>query len=833
MTEIIHPSVYLIGVKSMEDSGLFALDTLKVAAAWIDREYIHKNANNRYCSAVNRLLGEVVGRSLIDIWGGETFDTYLKTDLDTCLSGHEVHRETSLDFPSLGLHLCKILYHPYPDTGGNPTGAIVMIHDLIEPKTDKMNLQASFENLTKASQEAIILVRDGVIEETGETFERLFGHPGEDAEGKPISGLIAPDCRAQTMEQIQEQTGGIFKTVGLRDENFRFPMEVNFRRFRLEGQELSVWAVRDLTKFEEIKQQAKAYQKHLEQMVKAQTERIEKRESKYRSFYENAIEGMFRVDTNGRLVNANAALARMYGYDRPEDLLEKASDLGDAYTRPKDGGKVGKMLQEEGVARDLETELYTKNGDRKWARMNVRAEKDKGGRILYYEGTLEDITEKKWAEDRYRNIFLNATEGIFQITPEGRCFNANPALARIHGFSSPEELMENATDISTQLHVDVETWYNYLALMEENGYVRDHLWKMYRKDGSIAWLSCNARVVRDETGKVLYHEGTIQDITEKRLMIQQILMQRDLALKLAQTGAVDAGLALVLEAAVKASGMESGGIWLKEPGEDMKLISSINFSPAFEKKCSLIAVGLRHWRRMMNKRRMVMVPARESMPNIYEEGYKCAAVIPILHDGQVIASFNLFSRTKDTISEQVLINLDFLAGQLGSIIVRMGIQQQVEQEIKTRREAEKALHAERQGLEEANIALKVLLGQREKDKEDLEQRFVSNVNELVLPYLEKLKKGRLEVLQRSTLHLIELNLKEILSPFRHNIRNFNLTPRQMDIVNLIKQGRTTKEIAGLLNTTKDAIDKQRFIIRKKLGVNKDKVNLRSLLLSFQ
>lgn len=228
-----------------------------------------------------------------------------------------------------------------------------------------------------------------------------------------------------------------------------------------------------------------------------------------------------------------------------------------------------------------------------------------------------------------------------------------------------------------------------------------------------------------------------------------------------------------------------------------------------------------------------MVPARESMPNIYEEGYKCAAVIPILHDGQVIASFNLFSRTKDTISEQVLINLDFLAGQLGSIIVRMGIQQQVEQEIKTRREAEKALHAERQGLEEANIALKVLLGQREKDKEDLEQRFVSNVNELVLPYLEKLKKGRLEVLQRSTLHLIELNLKEILSPFRHNIRNFNLTPRQMDIVNLIKQGRTTKEIAGLLNTTKDAIDKQRFIIRKKLGVNKDKVNLRSLLLSFQ
>ncbi|OPY68362.1 MAG: putative diguanylate cyclase YegE [Syntrophorhabdus sp. PtaU1.Bin050] len=817
----------------MKDSGLFALDILDVAAAWINREYIHKNANNRYCSAVSRRLDEVVNRSLADIWGIETFDTYLKTDVDRCLSGHQVRREISLDFPTPGLRLCKILYHPYPDTGGEPTGAVVMIHDLIEPETEKVNLQTSFEYLTEASREAIILVRDGVIEETGETFGRLFGYAGKDARGKPISDLIAPDHRVRSMEHIHGQAGGIFKTVGLRHENLRFPMEVNFRRVRLEGRELAIWAVRDLTKFEEIKHQVEVYQEHLEQMVNAQTQQIEKRESKYRSFYENAIEGMFRVDANGRLVSANTALAKMYGYDRPEDLIEKAADLGDAYTKPKDGGKVTKLLQDEGVARDLETELYTKDGGRRWARMNVRAEKDKNGRILYYEGTLEDITEKKWAEDKYRNIFLNATEGIFQITPEGRCFNANPALARIHGFSSPEELMENATDISTQLHVDVETWYNYLALMEENGYVRNHLWKMYRKDGSIAWLSCNARVVRDENGQVLYHEGTIQDITDKQLMVDQILMQRDLALRLAQTGAVDAGLALVLETAVKASGMESGGIWLKGSGEDMKLISSINFSPAFEKKCSFMAVGSRHWKRMMNKSRMVMAPTRESMPNIYEEGYKCAAVIPILHDGQVIASFNLFSRTKDMISEQVLINLDFLAGQLGSIIVRMGIQQQVEQEIKTRREAEKALQAERQGLEEANIALKVLLGQRDKDKEDLEQRFVSNVNELVLPYLEKLKKGRLEVLQRSTLNLIETNLKEILSPFRVNIRNFNLTPRQMDIVTLIKQGRTTKEIAGLLNTTKDAIDKQRFIIRKKLGVNKDKTNLRSLLLSLQ
>ena len=74
-------------------------------------------------------------------------------------------------------------------------------------------------------------------------------------------------------------------------------------------------------------------------------------------------------------------------------------------------------------------------------------------------------------------------------------------------------------------------------------------------------------------------------------------------------------------------------------------------------------------------------------------------------------------------------------------------------------------------------------------------------------------------------------LKQIISPFLHNVRSFNLTPRQLEIVTLIKEGKTTKEIAELLYASKDAIDMQRFLIRKKLGLNKDKTNLRSLLLS--
>ena len=563
-----------------------------------------------------------------------------------------------------------------------------------------------------------------------------------------------------------------------------------------------------------------------------QTKDISKKEDDYRSVYENAVEGMFRADVDGRLVSANAAFARIYGFDRPDDLVKKSLKFRNIYTNPKDRKRINKLLRDKGEALNQEAELHTRDGSMRWARMNVRAEKDENGRILCYQGTLEDITEKKQAEDKYWNIFFNATEGIFQVTPEGRLINANPALVRIHGFDSLEELSENCMDVGKQLHVNVKTWYEYLELIGKDGHVHDHLWSMYRKDGSIAWLLINARAVYDEAGKILYHEGTVQDITEKKNMVDQILMQRDLAIKLAQTGDVGEGLTLILETAVKASGMESGGIWLKKHGgEYLELISSIGLSPKMEKKLRVAPVGSLSWKLMMNQRRILTIPSNESMPATTEEGYKHAATIPILHDGRVIASFNLFSRARETISEQALISLDFLAGQLGNIIVRIGAQQKLEQEIKTRTEAENALFAERQSLEEANIALKVLLRQREKDKEELEQRFVSNVSELVLPHMEKLKKSRLDGLQRTTLGLIETNLKEILSPFRYNVHNFNLTPRQFEIVSLIRQGRTTKEIAELLNATKDAIDKQRFIIRKKLGVNNDKINLRSLLLS--
>ncbi|MDD3473492.1 MAG: LuxR C-terminal-related transcriptional regulator, partial [Syntrophaceae bacterium] len=162
---------------------------------------------------------------------------------------------------------------------------------------------------------------------------------------------------------------------------------------------------------------------------------------------------------------------------------------------------------------------------------------------------------------------------------------------------------------------------------------------------------------------------------------------------------------------------------------------------------------------------------------------------------------------------------------------RMQARHQLEEEIATREETEKALEAERKSLIEANAALKVLLKHRDEDKKELEERFLSNVQQLVIPHVEKLKKSDLDPVQHMSVSFIETNLNDLVSPFLKRIQGFNFTPRQLEVASLIREGRTTKDITRILNMNQRAVEIQRFLIRKKLGFNKEKVNLQAYLKS--
>ena len=161
---------------------------------------------------------------------------------------------------------------------------------------------------------------------------------------------------------------------------------------------------------------------------------------------------------------------------------------------------------------------------------------DSLGDICYGIIAFTDITERKQAEaalmqaeEKYRQIFENALEGIFQTAPDGMLISANPALAQIYGYDSAEELMASVNDIQRQLYVQPHRRQEFFALMEQYGTVSEFESEVYRRDGSIIWISEDARTVFDASGEVLYYQGFAEDITLRRLVdVERLRFTNDL-----------------------------------------------------------------------------------------------------------------------------------------------------------------------------------------------------------------------------------------------------------------------------------------------------------------
>ena len=180
--------------------------------------------------------------------------------------------------------------------------------------------------------------------------------------------------------------------------------------------------------------------------------------------------------------------------------IERKGDIlfGEAYTPGLIGGKTH-LSATASVLRNAKGEIIAA----------IECIRDNTGRRQAQE-------ELRQAEERYRSIFENAQEGIYRSTPGGRIIMANPAMAKIFGYASPEELMSGITDVARQLYVDPEERAKIRQIIEEQGFVKNYETQLYRKDGSIIWISMTMRAVRDEKGQLLYYEGMDEDITNRK-----------------------------------------------------------------------------------------------------------------------------------------------------------------------------------------------------------------------------------------------------------------------------------------------------------------------------
>jgi len=186
--------------------------------------------------------------------------------------------------------------------------------------------------------------------------------------------------------------------------------------------------------------------------------------------------------------------------------------------------------------------------------------------------------------------------------------------------------------------------------------------------------------------------------------------------------------------------------------------------------------------------------------------------------------------------------LEGLSGHAALSIENARLFEKAQKQILVRRRAEKRLKKSESelkinslNLKEANTALKVLLRRRDEDKVEFEERILFNVKELIEPYFDKIKGTKLNSSQKALLEILESNMMDIISPFarRMSSKFLSLTPKEIQIANLVKQGKTTKDISAIMGVSNRTIDTHRKNLRIKIGIGKKKANLRTHLLSIQ
>ncbi|MCE5265346.1 MAG: PAS domain S-box protein [Deltaproteobacteria bacterium] len=287
----------------------------------------------------------------------------------------------------------------------------------------------------------------------------------------------------------------------------------------------------------------------------------------------------FVIDKAGKVIAWNRAIEERTGVDAAEMLGKSDYEyarvtqgkrqpiLIDLVLKPSpDFEKKYAALERKDVSLAGEAYIANLSGREAYLFGIASVLKDLKGNVVGAIESIRDITESKRSQERYRTIFENAVMGIFQSTPGGRIINANPAFARILGYDSPEDVLASLTDMPRQMYVQPERRRELLKIMDEQGTHPEQEVLYYRKDRSTVWVSVTGCAVRDDKGELLYYQGTIQDITARKLLEYRLRQ----AQKMEAIGTLAGGIAHdfnnILGAIIGYTELS-----LREPGENNRL----------------------------------------------------------------------------------------------------------------------------------------------------------------------------------------------------------------------------------------------------------------------
>jgi PAS domain S-box-containing protein len=532
------------------------------------------------------------------------------------------------------------------DSRGNLMEVIGFGHNITDRKLAEEALKESEERyriIFNQSKDAIMTLAppDWLFTSANPSIVDMFGakdvkefvslHPWNVSPEYQPDGQLS-SVKAKEMIGIAMKEGfHYFEWVHRRVDGTDFPATVTLSRINMSGKTFLHAVVRNIT----LQKQAQ------DDLIKS--------EEKYRSLFENAVEGIYQSTLQGYFISANPFLAFILGFDSPKELIEAYSNISvQLYANASDRDRLIKILETDGKVTGFETQLTKKDGSTVWVSICARKVNNEDGSIAYFEGTIEDIGNRKqteellkqtkqtyldifntlteaiyvqdesgtfievnkgaeimyglsrdelvgqnpttvtalgmnnleevgrciestfksgipsrfefWgkkkdgkpfpkdviinkgkyfgkdvlittarditlakqvelalkeSEERFRSLYENAIMGIYRTTPDGKILMANPSFVKMMGYNSIEEM--NAINIEgDNVYVDINQRALFKQIAEKEGYVVGFEADLYRKDGTVIYVRENAKAIKDDSGNVIYYEGTVEDITEKR-----------------------------------------------------------------------------------------------------------------------------------------------------------------------------------------------------------------------------------------------------------------------------------------------------------------------------
>lgn len=394
---------------------------------------------------------------------------------------------------------------------------LVIVRDI----TAQKQAEADRDRLFNLSLDLICVAGfDGFFQQLNPAWEKTLGYSRKELIAVPYLDFVHPEDRDRTIAEAAKFDQGqdtlfFHNRYRCRDGSYRW---LSWNARSVPEERLIYCVARDITEQKQINLA------------------LHQSEERYRSLVSNLPGVVYRChnDADWTMEFLSDAIQDLCGYPAI-DFIHNQLRTYTSIIYPDDRDRVNTVIQSAIGQRkpfELEYRIQHFNGSQRWVYERGQGVLNADGMLNYLDGVIFDITDRKHteaalalAEANYRSIFENALEGIFQSTRDGRYLRVNSAMARIHGYESAEQMMALVQEIGHQIYVNPACREQFVHLMEMNGEVKGLQYQVYRKDGQPIWVEENTRSVHDADGNLLYYEGFVEDISDRKREEEELRSQ--------------------------------------------------------------------------------------------------------------------------------------------------------------------------------------------------------------------------------------------------------------------------------------------------------------------